>query len=1469
MENAFGASFGDVRIHTDSEGAAIAQEESALAFAVGTHIAFAPGRYQPGSVEGDALLAHELTHVLQQRGATESASKDVSEVGDAAEKDADRGATNVVAQLHGNDKAPSAEKPGAQASSDLQLQRCIGSLNEGEGEMLREHRGFWNQDPTFEGDPFHVKLYQHRDKDVTTLDADFDYTGPGDSDGQGLHWIIHLERGKAIDPIVSTDQPDEWATLTVDAHGDGSNLTTFRRTTTFLDGWNPKSRKHTFNVKTQFDIGDAGSTRSTVIKSQDALPGTTANTPISPGDQNVEALRIDIAAITTKEWLDEILNTEVFGIDKTKPPWAGLKAKVDADAARYTSNATDAHDEAMRLTRLGQVITRTRPLLRALGAASKKEAYLPDIADESIGMVAGVRDKYAAAIAASWDGPATAELNAADVAFNALWFRISSLYLQNDRGVNKLISSAGSAAGDVKNLREGHRPLVIYRELETAIGVPGMTNAKPSESQQPPISEAQEKYREIRDAFLRGDVGSLSKVQKVVEDAQVLAGLAALLCATEIFYGFKREMDGIVGTIADKAPLTTNYTKVCNGYISKFEAIASNAETELKAGKTIDDVGKEAVSQFQGICDDKFQADIKDIQGRIKNVKILEALSKVLAIIGVAALTGGAAGAAIGGALEGAGASAAVIATGEFAAEVVTFTLVSRLGNEAVFGKNDTGLGEDLITNALMFGFLKAAMAGYGRVFKAYAQTHKTAVAVGGAMTGMLGLQIFAEIHHKLKTGKMMDWDERAVGIFQNAVMMVALALGGYLAKPKAERIRVKMLQFAAKNVPGALEKIEAKLAGLKTEIDGLKAGGGKKDMDRLADLLQKIEKLWNEQISVLADAAKAEKEKKAEATKEFQEQVAQMVNEIAKLDLQLSQAGVEIDLGSAKSGNFYRPLSPGYVAFKEAGLEVLKDFYKENGGTFSEVKGKEGLYVGKDASGEIFFVKDDVANSFFDRPTVKPPTEAEAKANRLAAKKAKLQNKQRADQLRKLIGPHIQDGHVVYKFGRVVNGTGLAAAMDANTLPGAARGDVVPPLDALPDTLGLGTGAETFAKLGDTPIGQAAPELSGGGGWAHGASPADMTANHGDYASAQTIADAVALTQLRSGVPILDGSIKEISVTPDGTWKVPDAKVRIKATLADGTEVFIYADATDIATGLGPPRELERGQINADRAKEARFKSTLTGDGRLVYGDSVGVQKGGTKVLVSGGSATGAWNAKVARSLGALVDWIARDSASKAPPKSEHAARKYEQIQDQLNAGEITPAEAEKQMADLRAFDPAALPRNVQAADSAMNDAGITRGVKEIASMTPTEEIPGEKPGHVEVTFTDGTSGVYDQVVVSHGTNLGAKGAMPGALTLAKGIEMRPIVVDGQVVALESVKPPGAVRVVGAAMWSRAWIDGGFISETEFVNGMPARDVYSNALQNQALSAPRDSPGNMLIHNTGNQVPTANTVLGGGEVDR
>lgn len=67
MEGRFGENFGDVRVHTDGKAHDSAVSVSAQAYTVGSDIVFQQGRYDPGSSDGQHMLAHELTHVVQQR----------------------------------------------------------------------------------------------------------------------------------------------------------------------------------------------------------------------------------------------------------------------------------------------------------------------------------------------------------------------------------------------------------------------------------------------------------------------------------------------------------------------------------------------------------------------------------------------------------------------------------------------------------------------------------------------------------------------------------------------------------------------------------------------------------------------------------------------------------------------------------------------------------------------------------------------------------------------------------------------------------------------------------------------------------------------------------------------------------------------------------------------------------------------------------------------------------------------------------------------------------------------------------------------------------------------------------------------------------------------------------------------------------------------------------------------------------
>src|SRR5689334_20052128 len=66
MEERFGYDFSGVRVHSDEQAHRSADETDAEAYTVGQDIVFASGRYSPNTEGGRELLAHELTHVVQQ-----------------------------------------------------------------------------------------------------------------------------------------------------------------------------------------------------------------------------------------------------------------------------------------------------------------------------------------------------------------------------------------------------------------------------------------------------------------------------------------------------------------------------------------------------------------------------------------------------------------------------------------------------------------------------------------------------------------------------------------------------------------------------------------------------------------------------------------------------------------------------------------------------------------------------------------------------------------------------------------------------------------------------------------------------------------------------------------------------------------------------------------------------------------------------------------------------------------------------------------------------------------------------------------------------------------------------------------------------------------------------------------------------------------------------------------------------------
>jgi hypothetical protein len=129
MESAFGTSFDRVRLHDDANAAQLSDRLNARAFTIGEHVAFGSGEFRPGTIAGDALIAHELAHVVQQgHGAPARGPLYKSGHTDSAlEQDADTAAAGAVAAVWTGARGRLADV-GRQAMprmrSGLQLQRC-------------------------------------------------------------------------------------------------------------------------------------------------------------------------------------------------------------------------------------------------------------------------------------------------------------------------------------------------------------------------------------------------------------------------------------------------------------------------------------------------------------------------------------------------------------------------------------------------------------------------------------------------------------------------------------------------------------------------------------------------------------------------------------------------------------------------------------------------------------------------------------------------------------------------------------------------------------------------------------------------------------------------------------------------------------------------------------------------------------------------------------------------------------------------------------------------------------------------------------------------------------------------------------------------------------------------------------------------------------------------------------------------
>lgn len=146
MEAGFGHDFSKVRIHADTKAGASARAVHSLAYTVGNDLVFGPSQYSPRTAQGRKLIAHELTHVVQQgeHAAAMQGSLTIGHSHDRYEQEADRMAAFI------SERVVNAERqlPAISALQGNQIQRACSACEavDDEKDEQPEHKGFTYED---------------------------------------------------------------------------------------------------------------------------------------------------------------------------------------------------------------------------------------------------------------------------------------------------------------------------------------------------------------------------------------------------------------------------------------------------------------------------------------------------------------------------------------------------------------------------------------------------------------------------------------------------------------------------------------------------------------------------------------------------------------------------------------------------------------------------------------------------------------------------------------------------------------------------------------------------------------------------------------------------------------------------------------------------------------------------------------------------------------------------------------------------------------------------------------------------------------------------------------------------------------------------------------------------------------------------------------------------------------------------
>jgi Domain of unknown function (DUF4157) len=175
MESRLDADFSDVRVHTDAKASESARSVQAHAYTVGSDVVFQSGQYTPESDSGKRMLAHELTHVVQQRsgpvaGTPAPGGIKISHPSDTFEQAAESSADRAMSS-----QGPAPQSPSTPAPASLQREgeeeELQGTFVQRQGDEEEELQGAFVQRETDEEDELQGHFVQRQLDDEEAEEA--------------------------------------------------------------------------------------------------------------------------------------------------------------------------------------------------------------------------------------------------------------------------------------------------------------------------------------------------------------------------------------------------------------------------------------------------------------------------------------------------------------------------------------------------------------------------------------------------------------------------------------------------------------------------------------------------------------------------------------------------------------------------------------------------------------------------------------------------------------------------------------------------------------------------------------------------------------------------------------------------------------------------------------------------------------------------------------------------------------------------------------------------------------------------------------------------------------------------------------------------------------------------------------------------------------------------------------------------